>query len=70
MARLLLEKELIKEFKNKDEFTTADVRVFYQKHLKDIKNPTVNWKIYHLVKEKIITRKKIGMYKINKQYYV
>jgi len=32
MARLLLEKELIKDFKNKIEFTTADVRVFYQKH--------------------------------------
>ena len=47
MARLLLEKELIKDFKNKIEFTTADVRVFYQKHQKDIKNSTVNWKIYH-----------------------
>jgi hypothetical protein len=66
MARLLLEKELIKDFKNKIEFTTADVRVFYQKHQKDIKNSTVNWKIYHLIKEKIIIRKKIGMYKINK----
>lgn len=66
MARLLLEKELIKEFKSKEDFTTADVRVFYQKHQKDIKNSTVNWKIYHLVKEKIIIRNKIGIYKINK----
>jgi|688.fasta_scaffold2443730_1 hypothetical protein len=64
MARLLLEKELIKEFKNKIEFTTSDVRVFYQKQQKDIKNSTVNWKIYHLVKEGVIVRMKIGVYNI------
>ncbi len=61
----LLEKELVRKFKNKIEFTTSDVRVFYQKHQKDIKNSTVNWKIYHLVKEGVILRKKIGLYQIN-----
>lgn len=66
MARLLLEKELVKQFKKTDEFTTSDVRVFYQIHQKDIKNSTVNWKIYHLVKIGILIRIKIGLYKINK----
>lgn len=65
MASFLLEKELIKEFKKKDEFTTSDVRLFYQKHQKDIKNSTVNWKIYHLVEEGFMVRKKIGLFKIN-----
>ena len=64
MPKLLLEKEIIKEFRNKPEFTTSDVREFYQKHQKDIKNSTVNWKIYHLVNEGVITRKKIGLYKL------
>ena len=67
MARLLLEKELIKEFKKKIEFSTSDVRKFYQKHQKDIKNSTVNWRIYDLVKEGVINRKKIGSYQINKK---
>ena len=64
MARLLLEKELVKKFKEKDEFTTSDVRGFYQQHQKDIKNSTVNWNIYHLVKEEVIVRKKVGLFKI------
>jgi hypothetical protein len=66
MARLLLEKELVKQFKKTDEFSTSDVRVFYQKHQKDIKNSTVNWKIYHLVNKGILKRIKIGIYTINK----
>lgn len=66
MARELLSKELAKEFKSKKEFTTADVRAFYQKHIKGIKDSTVNWKIYHLIMEGAITRKKIGLYQLNK----
>lgn len=66
MARELFSKELSKEFKSKKEFTTADVRVFYQKQVKGIKDSTVNWKIYHLIKEGVMTRKKIGVYQLNK----
>lgn len=66
MARKLLSKELSKEFKSKKEFTTAEVRNFYQSHFKGIKDSTVNWKIYHLIMEGVITRKRIGVYQINK----
>lgn len=66
MARELLSKELSKEFKSKKEFTTAEVRIFYQKHVKGIKDSTVNWKIYHLIMEGVITRKRIGVYQLNK----
>ncbi len=65
MARLLLESEIIAAFRDKPEFKTSEVRKFYQKHQKDIKNSTVNWRIYHLVKFGVIVRKKIGLYQIN-----
>jgi hypothetical protein len=66
MARELLSKELSKEFKSKKEITTADVRHFYQKHIKGIKDSTVNWKIYHLIMEEVLVRKKIGVYHLKK----
>lgn len=66
MARELFSKELTKEFQSKKEFTTAEVRNFYQKHVKGIKDSTVNWKIYHLIMEGVITRKRIGVYQLNK----
>lgn len=66
MARELFSKELTKEFKSKKEFTTADVRAFYQKHIKGIKDSTVNWKIYHLIMDGVLVRKKIGVYHLKK----
>lgn len=66
MPRDLLTKEIYRDFKSKKEFTTADVRAFYQKHIKGIKDSTVNWKIYHLIMEGVLIRKKIGVYHLNK----
>lgn len=66
MARKILSKELLRDFKTKREFSTAEVRIFYKKYITDIKDSTINWNIYHLIKEGKIRRKKIGVYQINK----
>jgi len=66
MPRDLLTEEIFWEFKSKKEFTTANVRAFDKKHIKGIKDSTVNWKIYHLVIEGVLVRKKNGVYHLNK----
>lgn len=65
MARELYSNELRDEFNNREQFTTADVRNFYNQYVPDIKDSTVNWKIYHLIKEGVITRVRIGVYQLN-----
>jgi hypothetical protein len=66
MARNLLTTELQKEFKTKKEITTAEVRAFYKKYFQEVKDSTVNWKIYHLILQGVLTRKKIGVYQLSK----
>ena len=65
MARNLLIKEFNKEFKSKKDYTTSDIKVFYRKHIKGIKDSTIGWNVYHLVLQGEISRIKIGHYKNN-----
>ncbi len=64
MARELFSNELRDEFNDREQFTTADVRNFYHRYVPGIKDSTVNWKIYHLTKEGVITRLRIGVYQL------
>ena len=66
MARQLLTDELVNEFRKHEEFTTSEIRQFYKNNIANIKDSTINWKVYHLIKVGVIERKKIGVFKIVK----
>jgi len=65
MTKKLFITELTTAFKGKKEFTNKDVQEFYAAHIAEVKASTVNWKIYHLVLQGIIVRKRKGVYIIS-----
>jgi hypothetical protein len=64
MNRNLLIPEFLEEFSHGVEITTSDVRNFYRRHIDNIKDSTVGWKIFHLIRQGIIIRTRIGKYHI------
>jgi hypothetical protein len=62
MTKNLFISELVTAFKGKKEFTNKDVQAFYAAHIADVKISTVNWKIYHLVMQGVIVRKRKGVF--------
>jgi hypothetical protein len=61
--------QLKKEFKTQKSFKTKDITVFFKKFEPNIKSTTINWRIYHLIKEGVLERVGRGEFKLNKMKY-
>ncbi len=64
MDRNLLINEFLEEFNQGIEITTSDVRHFYRRHITNINDSTIGWKIFHLIRQGVIIRTRIGKYQI------
>jgi len=51
-------------FKTFDTFTTADITSYFRKTEPDLKQTTINWRVYALVNDKIISRVSKGVFKV------
>jgi hypothetical protein len=53
-------------FGDKEAFETSDIASFYRNLEPDIKQATINWRVYYLVSKGLLERKGRGVYKIGK----
>lgn len=60
------EKKISIFFKENKEFTTDDIAKFYSQHEPGLKRTTINWRIYHLVEQGIISRTARGRFTTGK----
>ena len=56
--------EIINYFKPQGLFTTSDIASWFHDTEPDLKASTINWRVYELVKEGVITRVSKGVFKI------
>lgn len=59
--------DLIKHFKDIPAFKVSDIDQFYKRFTPDLKRGTLDWRIYELVKQGIITRIGRGIYTLGKE---
>ena len=63
--------DFIEYFKTFDTFTTADITSYFRKKEPDLKKTTINWRVYTLVNDQIISRLSKGIFKITcKKKYI
>lgn len=47
-------------------FNTSDISNFYRSLEPDVKQATINWRVYHLVSKGVLERRGRGVYKIGR----
>lgn len=63
--------DFIEYFKSFDTFTTADITSYFRKKEPDLKKTTINWRVYTLVNDQIISRLSKGIFRITcKKIYI
>lgn len=54
----------IEYFKTFDTFTTADITAFFRKNEPELKQSTINWRVYVLVNDQLIARVSKGIFRV------
>jgi hypothetical protein len=61
--------ELQQHFKTDVDFTTDELALFYKRFDPDVKNNTVNWRVYTLIQSGVLTRVSKGKFSLSKGRY-
>ncbi|MBQ6955945.1 MAG: hypothetical protein IJP80_04955 [Bacteroidales bacterium] len=56
--------DFIEYFKSFDTFTTADITSYFRKKEPELKQTTINWRVYALVNDQIISRVSKGIFSV------
>ena len=57
-------RDFIEYFKTFDTFTTADITSYFRKKEPELKQTTINWRVYALVNDQIISRVSKGIFRV------
>lgn len=64
---MIQEKEIIEHFMPIGLFKTSDIAAWFRKSEPDLKGSTINWRVYELVKDGVITRVSKGVFRIGEK---
>ena len=67
MDRMTQNEEIINYFKPIGLFKTSDIAAWFRKSEPDLKDSTINWRVYELVKDGVITRVSKGVFRIGEK---
>ena len=67
MERMTQNEEIINYFRPIGLFKTSDIAAWFRKSEPDLKDSTINWRVYELVKDGVITRVSKGVFKIGEK---
>lgn len=65
---MIQEKEIIEHFMPIGLFKTSDIAAWFRKSEPDLKDPTINWRVYELVREGVLTRVSKGLFRVGESH--
>lgn len=66
MDRMIQNDEIIQHFMPMGLFKTSDIAAWFRESEPDLKDSTINWRVYELVKAGVLSRVSKGVFKVGK----